>query len=97
MPRKLVVEPRARAEIQSAISWWRENRDKAPKALAENLKDTIRHLREFPAAGQRLRGRRRDHYRVNLRRVRFALYYRHDGDIVRLLSLWQGSRLPPGL
>lgn len=86
--------PRARGEIREALLWWRENRTKAPNALAEELMSTIRFIRENPGAGLKVHGAPEGFHYTQLKRVRYLLYYQ-DAGVVRVLSLWHASRRPP--
>jgi plasmid stabilization system protein ParE len=64
----------------------------APGALSEELKASIALIRSFPQAGQLVEGQRGPVHRVLLRRVRYMLYYRSEGDRVTVLALWHANR-----
>ena len=92
MRRSLSVSPSARDHLRRALEWWSENRDKAPRALIEELGRAFRLIREHPGAGHRVPGRLDGTYRLPLSRVRYTLYYREESGVIRVLALWQSNR-----
>lgn len=94
-PLNILIEPRARAEVEAAARWWAENRPAAPTLLLDELEHVYELLRSQPHAGQPaqstlLAGIRR----VLLGRARYHLYYRvlDDRQTVVILALWHASR-----
>jgi len=78
--------------------WWRTNRRAAPELFREDLEQAIVLLESTPTAGSpasdaTLVGVRR----VLLRRCRYHLYYRLEGEAVQVLAIWHAMRLPPKL
>ena len=95
MSRRLVVAPRAAAQIRAAANWWIHNRDKAPDAFAEEIERGFETIWRLPSAGEpvqhsSLRGLRR----LLLGRVHYHLYYilGQTGNTVEILALWHARR-----
>lgn len=98
MSERLAVKftPRADGHVEQAGQWWRENRTKAPDALAEDLVQALELISTQPYVGAiarniRLRGVRR----VYLNRVGYYLYYRVQGsppEVVQVVAFWHTSR-----
>lgn len=85
----------ARADVLVALAWWRRNREKAPRLLAEELRDAKKRLLVAPRAGiavpdEHVPGLRR----LALVRTRYFLFYVVDEsqDEIVLLRLWHASR-----
>ena len=94
-PLDIEVSDLARAQIVAAERWWRVNRPGAPNAIREELERASSlisaqpgigaHARNLPLAGVR---------RLHLARIRYDLYYRVAGDLLRveILSFWHAHR-----
>ena len=94
-PLRIEVSDRADRQIREADRWWRQNREKAPNAIREEL-ERIGALIAFQphlgalATNTRLRGVRRFH----IERIHYDLYYRAVGsppEYVEIVAFW-GSR-----
>lgn len=81
-------------QIDRASAWWRENRDKAPTALDDDIDAAIALIRRSPGIGQPVQ-LRKPARRVWMPRVRFFLYYRERDDLIEIIALWHGSRRSP--
>jgi plasmid stabilization system protein ParE len=89
-----VVEfvPRAARQLAEARDWWRSNRDKAPDAFDEDVSELLLTLEHMPlAVGARV-AQRLGVRRAVLRRVRYNVYFRVDGQTVLILAVWHSSR-----
>lgn len=88
--------PRADRQVEEAARWWRENRSKAPDALAEDLARVLELIATQPEVGAiarnvRLAGVRR----VYLNRIGYYLYYRVHGrppSLLQVVAFWHASR-----
>lgn len=95
---RLRVSRRAGAQIRTASTWWRSNRDKAPDAFTEDLEDAFRLIGDLPGAGEPV-----PHPEIpSLRRLllactRYHLYYSVDESAaaVDVLALWHTGRGEP--
>jgi plasmid stabilization system protein ParE len=95
-PLPVVFTRRAEGHVREAGTWWRDNRAKAPEALAEELANALRLVASQPDVGAvarnvRLPGVRR----VLLRRVNYYLYYQlveSPTRMVQVVAFWHASR-----
>ena len=85
----------ASADIH-ALAWWQRNREKAPRALAEELDRALTLIATSPFVGVRSSSAKsRAVRKLMLPRVRYWLYYRivdSPQTHVELLALWHASR-----
>ena len=82
---------RAEREIEEARAWWLENRTKSPGAFDDNLQSVLELISSSPNAGLPLEtepSRRR----VQIRRIRYWLYYESIEAAILVLALWHTSR-----
>ena len=87
------VTPRAAAQIESAATWWAENRPAAPDAIRFDLEDALSLLARQPGIGARSKSSRYpDLRRLHLARVKYHVYYRVAGEKLFVLALWHASR-----
>jgi plasmid stabilization system protein ParE len=92
----VVFTRRAERHVEEAGSWWRNNRTKAPGALAEELANALRLVTSQPDIGAiarnvRLSGVRR----VLVRRVNYHLYYQlveSPTPTIQVVAFWHASR-----
>ena len=90
---RVEVTPRAAAQIESAATWWAENRPAAPDAIRVDLEDALSLLARQPGIGARSKSSRYpDLRRLHLARVRYHVYYRVAGEKLFVLALWHASR-----
>src|SRR5690606_13289450 len=85
--------PRAVDQLLDAGAWWRQNRDKAPDLLGEEVDEAIELLRRTPDVGASYpNDELPDAQRFLLRRTRFHVYYvvRHETLIV--VAVWSAIR-----
>lgn len=94
-PLDIDVSELAAIQIRAADDWWRQNRPKAPNAIAEELERAARLISLQPQIGASARnvalaGVRRLH----LARIRYDLYYRvvSSPERIQVLALWHSSR-----
>ena len=87
---------RQSAEVDEAARWWRENRSKAPDALAEDLASALELIATQPGVGAIARSSRLSSVRrVHLHRIGYYLYYRvtsGGSSIVQIVAFWHSSR-----
>lgn len=93
----IAFSARAQREIERAAEWWLENRDKAPKALEEDLAKALDLIVHAPNLGMLVPSRTRFLRRILLPRVRYYLYYRDTAPGVEVVAFWHASRRPPRL
>lgn len=87
-------EPRAAAEVGRVDRWWREHRPASPDLFARELEQVAHQVAAVPTSGSspdealRLAGV----HRALMRRCRYHLYYRVDGDALVVVAVWHTSR-----
>ena len=100
-PLPVKVTRRAEREIEKADRWWRRNREAAPDALREELRNALRLIAAQPSIGARAESTKLPGVRrIHLSRVHYHVYYRlrPDGNAVEVLALWHARRGPsPGI
>jgi len=86
----------AEREIEVALGWWARNRDKAPRALPEDLMQALDLISSYPEVGTRAAySRFAAVRRLYLSRVRYYLYYRvlrGQTSRIEVLAFWHASR-----
>ena len=95
MTYRLDVSRRAGRQIRAASTWWLANRDKAPTAFADDLRDAFNLLADLPGAGERVQhSRLKNARRLLMVRTQHHLYYEVDegAQTVQILVLWHTSR-----
>ena len=85
-------------QIKEADEWWRENRQKAPNAIREELERVTSMIAFQPNIGGvarnvHLRGVRR----IHIERIHVDLYYRVTGSPahIEILAFWGSRRGSP--
>jgi plasmid stabilization system protein ParE len=87
------VSARAAAQTRRAADWWLHNRQAAPGAVANDIRESIALLAEQPGIGAKYEGARTPGVRrLFLGRIGYFLYYRVDGETLEVLALWHASR-----
>jgi plasmid stabilization system protein ParE len=90
---RIKVSELADRQIQDAERWWRQNREKAPDAVREELTRIGALIASQPQLGARatnvkLQGVRR----IHLERIHYHLYYRVVGSpsqqYIEILAFW---------
>jgi plasmid stabilization system protein ParE len=89
-PLSVVFQRRAIREIEAADEWWRSNRA-TPELFLMELERVISVVALMPTLGARSRTNPNIR-RVLLRKTRFHLYYRVEGDALQVLALWHAAR-----
>lgn len=88
-PYAVVVAPRARAQLKSLETWWRDNRPDAPDLVAAEFRAAVSKLSTFPLAGRRYPlYPSADVRRVLMPKTRNHVYYVVEGQEVRALAVW---------
>jgi plasmid stabilization system protein ParE len=98
-PLRIEVSELADRQIQKADRWWRENRQKAPNAIREELERIGAMIAWTPHLGAkainvRLPGVRR----IHIERIHYNLYYRvvvGSPNYIEIVAFW-GSRRGSG-
>jgi plasmid stabilization system protein ParE len=81
------------AQLRQAQDWWNLNRPEAPGWIEEEFRRALATLQECPRAGNVDSGFVRGIIRrLYLRRVRYFLYYRFDGQRLEIVAFWHTSR-----
>ena len=87
------IKPRARREINEAAAWWSDNRLAAPGAVAQDLREALDLLVEFPGLGTRVENAKSpDTRRWLLERVSYHIYYRIRGNRMEVVAFWGTDR-----
>jgi toxin ParE1/3/4 len=89
---KLLIDPRALAELDDAAEFYRNESGVAlADAFVAEYERTLARALDTPAAGSLLRGRRR---RFLFRRFPYSLVYHVAGDELRVVAVAHQSRRP---
>ncbi len=85
---------RAARRVDSAVSWWRENRTSIPDAVREDLDTALELIANQPASGAPVPSRVVGLRRVFLGRVGYHLYYRVAPRLrqVQVIAFWHARR-----
>jgi plasmid stabilization system protein ParE len=92
-----ITVPRALRQIAGIRAWWRENREKAPRAFDEDFDEAVDLLYKQPEVGVvvgRTRGGVRTR-RIFLERVRYYIYYQVTPNAIFIVAVIQAARRPP--
>ncbi len=99
MPRyRVTFTEKAKAQLRSALAWWRKHRPEAPELLAAEMRGVVAALREAPEIGFAYRGPRGTALRkVPLHRSRRMVFYVLDRETrtVTIVALWGAVRGKP--
>jgi len=92
----VVFTARARRQLQTALQWWQQNREKAPNALRDDLDDALELLIETHDIGVMV-GKRgfRPIRRYHLQRTSYDIYYFVAQGVLTVTNVWHSSRRPP--
>jgi plasmid stabilization system protein ParE len=88
---KVELSGEARAEVERADAWWRENRPAAPDLFANELDQALVALEGAPGLGLRYEpkpGIRR----LLLQRTSYHLYFLVQADRVYVVAVWSAYR-----
>ena len=83
--------PRARRQMNTALKWWLEHREKARHAFSEDTAQGFATIAEHPNLGERVPGKPGVR-RYFLRRIGYLIYSRVSDDAVEVLAVWHHSR-----
>ena len=87
------IKPRARREINEAAAWWSGNRLAAPGAVAQDLKEALELLAEFPGIGTKVENAKSpETRRWLLKRIGHHIYYRPRGARLEVVAFWGTDR-----
>ena len=93
MPLTVRIKPRARREIIAAAAWWSENRLAAPGAVAQDLREALSVLAEFPGIGTKVENTKSPEIRRwFLKRIGHHIYYRCKGSVLEVVAFWGADR-----
>lgn len=94
-PLPIEISALADDQISAADRWWRENRQKAPNAIREELERVGALIAFRPNVGARavnvrLAGVRR----IHIERIHYDLYYRVAGspEYIEIVAFWSTRR-----
>ena len=83
----------ARIQARAVESWWREHRPLSPDLFSDELAEALELLCLHPRAGTTYESRTvPDARRLLLRSSRYHVYYRLQGDILLVMSVWSAIR-----
>jgi plasmid stabilization system protein ParE len=87
--RRVVVAPRAEAQIRTIDAWWHRNRTDSPDLFSSELRDAFSMLEVAPRSGKlyrrsELKGTRR----LLLPASRNHVYYLVGTEVVLVLAVW---------
>ena len=88
---KVELSGEARAQVERADAWWRENRPAAPDLFANELDQALIALEGAPGVGLRyapMPGIRR----LLLQRTSYHLYFLVQADRVYVVAVWSAYR-----
>ena len=91
MTYKIVIRPRARAEILEAAAWYDEQQAGRGDTFRDALRILISGIAESPLSFPRVQGEMR---RAVLRRYRYGVYFRVHDDEVVIVAVVHGNRNP---
>jgi plasmid stabilization system protein ParE len=90
---RVVVTPRALAQIERAAMWWLENRPAAPDAIRVDFEAALRLLAFELGIGSRSSSPKHpDLRRIYLSRIGYHVYYRVKDGRIQVLAFWHASR-----
>ena len=89
----LRFHPEARLEARAVATWYRERSQEAGRSFAAALEESIRHIRELPAACPTWRGREDVRSRI-LRRFPYSVLYVIDTGMIVVLAVAHHRRRP---
>ena len=88
---QLIIMPRARRQLDAALKWWLDHRDKAPHAFSEDTARGFTTITEQPTLGERVPGRSGVR-RYFLRRIGYFIYYRVVNEQIEVVAVWHHAR-----
>lgn len=87
------IKARALREINEAAVWWRDNRPAAVGAVAQDLREALDLLVEFPGLGTRVENAKSaETRRWLLQRTGHHVYYRVRGNLLEVVAFWSTDR-----
>ena len=92
---RVIVAPRAVAQVETITAWWRANRPTSPDLFLEEFAAALTRLASAPTSGGVYRpGPRPDLRRLLLPRTRYHVYYvtAEDARRVSVLAVWHTAR-----
>jgi len=93
MALRVKISARAAGQVRRAAEWWAQNRPAAPGAIGADFGESVALLAEQPGMGARYEGARAPGVRrLFLGRVGYFIYYKAEGDTLRVLAFWHASR-----
>ncbi len=88
---KVELSGEARAEVERADAWWRENRPAAPDLFANELDQALIALEGTPGLGLRYEPKP-GICRLLLQRTSYHLYFLVQADRVYVVAVWSAYR-----
>jgi plasmid stabilization system protein ParE len=81
----------AKAEVLEALAWHEASQEGLGEALFRDLVSRRALLMEYPFIGRKIDER---HRQYRLKKFRYALIYRVEGDVIVISAVAHGSRRP---
>ncbi|HEX3764979.1 MAG TPA: type II toxin-antitoxin system RelE/ParE family toxin [Kofleriaceae bacterium] len=94
-PFAILIMPNAHRQILEVSTWWRKNRQTAPRLFDEELDRALLRLARYPGLGTRSRWPRlQDVRRLLVRRVEYVVFYRLRpmARRIEVLAVWHARR-----
>lgn len=88
---RVELSAEARAEVERADAWWRENRPAAPDLFANELDQALIALEVAPGLGLRY-APKPGIRRLLLQRTSYHLYFLVEANRVYVVALWSAYR-----
>lgn len=88
----------AEAQISELDSWWRQNRQKAPNAVREEIERASALIAFQPGIGVRARNLKLPGVRrIFIERLHYHIYYRVIGspEYIEIVAVWSSRRGTP--
>lgn len=90
---RVAFHPRAAEDAARIDTWWKTNRLAAPTLFREELEETLTAVTITPTLGASgADDEFPDVRRAVMKRTRYLLYYRVEGDMVVVLAIWHSAR-----
>ena len=90
--RRLIIRPRAEADLQEAKQWYDRQRPGLGNQFLDAVEDALEELQEHP---ERHPFYYRDFRRLLMRRFPYRLFYRIEGDQVKVFRILHVKRDHP--
>ncbi len=91
MSTRFVINPLAEQDIDIANEWYEQQQQGGSQVFQADLSMTFARIVDAAGTHERVFG---DFHRILLRRFPYSIYYRMEGDLAVVMSVFHGSRDP---